>query len=236
MCPQIAAEDVQAILHLVDRSGDGLIEFEELLHFLESGQPQFGGNGHSLSLALFLALSLSANAPTECTQCRAEWIKRKLVRSTIPRPIEYLSAFKGLPAHFRKSELAELAKQHWLRMSDGIGPRIDADGVSLHSVGMDPVSLDIERQFECESLRTVAADGDVDGGAIGIGPGGGDRLRLRRRGRGQLRLFRLTECSGVPLPAAPMADRVVERRWWSIPIPFRFHSDSIPRPFPLTLH
>merc|ERR1719397_1499771 len=77
---------------------------------------------------------------------------------------------------------------------------------------MDPVSLDIERQFECESLRTVAADGDVDGGAIGIGPGGGDRLRLRRRGRGQLRLFRLTECSGVPLPAAPMADRVVERR------------------------
>lgn len=145
---------------------------------------------------------------------------RKLVRSTIPTPIEYLSAFKGLPAHFRKSELAELAKQHWLRLSDGLRPRIGADGVSLHSVAMDPVSLDIERKFECDALRT--ADGDVDGKHSGSG--GGDDGRRRRRG--QLRLFRLTECSGVPLPAASMADRVVERRSCSIPYSIRFRVHS----------
>lgn len=67
MCPQIGDEDVRAILHLVDRSGDGLIEFEELLHFLESGQPQFGGNALSLfhSHSRFLSLF---NAPNDCTE------------------------------------------------------------------------------------------------------------------------------------------------------------------------
>jgi len=147
----IGDEASDAIFRLVDGSGDGLIEFEELLHFLESGQP------------------------------KAEWALRKLIRSSIPTPIEYLTAFEGLPAHFRKSQLAELSKQRWSPLSDGLRARIaDSDGLSLCRIAMDPASLEIECSDSSE--------------------------------RRQLRVFRLSECSGVPLPAASIASRIAERR------------------------
>lgn len=130
---------------------------------------------------------------------------RKLIRSTMPTPLEYLTAFKGLPAHFRKSDLAELAKQHWNPMSDGLKPQIDADGVSLRSVRLDPVSMEIERKFKCHSFQSQHEDMAGDHG---------NELNAdhHRDTVPNVRLFRLEWCSGVPLPDPSMAFRIVDRR------------------------
>ena len=126
--------------------------------------------------------------------CRGEWVLKKIIRSSIPTPIEYLSAFKGLPAHFRKSELSEIAKRNSFRISERIKPQIDIDGITLKNVKMDPKTSQIKRKFN----QQAAAEDDT---------------KQNDQYLQNMRIFRLTECSGVPLPEPVIAARIISRQY-----------------------
>ena len=118
-----------------------------------------------------------------------------MIRCSIPSPIQYLVAFKGVPNHFRKSELAELANRNSFKISEYIKPKIDSDGITLQNIKIDPKTLEIKRKF-----KTQIDDNDSKQN---------DDHYLQN-----MRVFKLTECTGVPLPEPFVAARIVDRRYF----------------------
>ena len=97
---------------------------------------------------------------------KADWMLKKLIRASIPTPMENLVAFKGLTAHFRKSELAEVAKQNSFRISERLRPHIDDNGVTLKAIKMDPLTLQIRRRFKMQVSAFVTLFAHVVGGVL----------------------------------------------------------------------
>ena len=124
---------------------------------------------------------------------RAEWVLKQLIQS----PIEHLMAFKGLPQHFRKSELAELSQHNSFKISEWIKPKIDIDGITLKNIKIDPATKDIQRKFK--------ADIDLD-------ESDSKEINTDNQHLQNMRIFKITECSGVPLPEPSIASRIIDRK------------------------
>ena len=117
-------------------------------------------------------------------------VLKKLIRVSIPTPMEYLVAFEGMPAHLRKSELAEIAKQSSFRISKRLRPQMDDNDVTLKAIQMDPLSLQIRRRFKEQALSDDEDKTDNEG----------DKVHLQN-----MHMFKLTECSSVLLPETATA-------------------------------
>eukprot|EP01084_Bolivina_argentea_P099144 178223_1 len=165
LCAHITQNDIKSIVRLIDSSGDEQIEFDEFVAFLESQHP------------------------------KAEWVLKKLIRASIPTPMEYLVAFRGLPEHFRTSQLAEIAKHNSFRMSEWLRPKVDVDGVTLQNIAMDPRTGGIKRKYHTNAMEN-----------------GDDHKENEDTYLQNMRIFKLTECCGVALPAPEIASQIVSRR------------------------
>ena len=116
--------------------------------------------------------------------CRAQWVLKKIIRSSIPEPKAHLETFRSMPDHFRTSELANLANRaidnKFTRISNFLKPTIDANGITFANVQIDPSK--------------------------------NDALRILHENDENFRVFKIVDLSGVSLPAPNLLPRILDRR------------------------
>lgn len=74
------------------------------------------------------------------TKKSSQKVLRMMIRSRMPSPLEYLTTFSGMPAHYRKSVLGEMANNQSKEysISSWLKPRFDNTGVQFINVKLDP--------------------------------------------------------------------------------------------------
>jgi Ca2+-binding EF-hand superfamily protein len=194
--------EIEQLSLLTDANHDNQVDFKEFLDLikfasLDSSKAQQFYNNHDAASRHNRIIAHKAGRS----------LIKKIVRATIPSPLEHILAFSGLPSNYRRSMLEIYAKREEFSTASIIQPQLDYSGLVYDEFAIDPVKKCLKPlnnfTFTQENIQvsTIGAS-NIE---VSVNPAlantiSAANLRFSQPARYLNYIITLDSCKGIPVP------------------------------------